>query len=44
MSKELKILIKKKGYNDFDYILWVYSAFEVQQYDTFGFSLKNSWK
>ena len=31
----------KNGSNGFDYILWVYSTFETQQYDTSGFSRKN---
>ena len=33
----------KNGYNNFDYILWVYSTFEAQQYDTIDFPRKNPW-
>ena len=34
----------KNGSNYFDQILWVYSTFEAQQYDTIGFSQKKSLK
>ena len=42
-KKILNFEFIKNGSNDFDYILWVYSTFEAQQYDTIGFSRKNPW-
>ena len=33
----------KNVYSNFGLILWVYSTFEAQQYDTIGFSRKNPW-
>ena len=33
----------KNGSNNFDYILWAYSTFDAQPFETVGFSRKNPW-
>ena len=40
MKKIKNFKILKNGSNDFHKILWIYSTFEPQQYNTIGYSRK----